>query len=123
MESRDLPIELVLRVLPLTPELTALREAILAESVGDNTRLLTGSAAFTTVDQRVVPNETLKSVVAAAESRAVGHVRAMYASLGDVLHALAENNVEDVLDRFVELGEAAREEGAWQSCVDWFTVV
>src|SRR4051812_47384840 len=123
MSSRDLPIELVFRVLPSTPELTALREAILSESVGDRSRRWTGSAAYSTVDQRVVPSDTLDTIVAAAETRSASQVKAMYTALAGVLSALAENNLEAVVDRFVDLGEAARNDGEWQSCVEWFAVV
>jgi tetratricopeptide (TPR) repeat protein len=123
MPPRDLPIELVFRVLPSTPELAQLREAILSESIGDRNRRWDGSSAYSTVDQRVIPSDALQRVVAAAESAAVADVRALHTSLAGVLGSLAATNLIGVLDRFVELGEAAREEGAWQKCVEWFTVV
>ena len=123
MAPRDLPIELVFRVLPDSPELKTLREAILSESIGDRSRRWNGSAAYSTMDQRVVPSDTLADVIAAAEARSVGQVRSMYASLAGVLDALSDNELHTVLDRFVDLGEAAREEGAWQRCSEWFRVV
>jgi tetratricopeptide (TPR) repeat protein len=122
MNPRDLPIELVFRVLPATPELRALRDAILAESVGDRSRRWEASTAYGTVDQRVVPRENLEQILATAEETAVAQVRAVHASLAGVLTGLASGDTSDVLARFVELGEAAREKGEWRNCVEWFRV-
>jgi hypothetical protein len=121
--SRDLPLELVFRVLPSTPELRALRETILSESVGDRTRRWNGSSAYSTIDQRVIPGDTLDNVIAAAEEKSVNQARAMYEPLAGVLAALSDNNLAAVLDQFVALGEAAREEGAWPRCIEWFSAV
>ena len=123
MAMRDLPIELLFRLLPSNPELAALRDGVLAGSISDPARRWGGSAAFATLDKRVVPADALDAIFEAAEAKTVAYVRALHESLRAAVAGLTADDHGEVLQQLVSLGEAARTEGAWGNCVDWFTIV
>ena len=54
MARPDLPVSLLLRVVPDLAELAVLRRAILAASSADERRAWAGSASYATYEQRVL---------------------------------------------------------------------
>jgi tetratricopeptide (TPR) repeat protein len=123
MPPADLTLDRLFRVLPRTAELAPLREALLAASRPDASRHWSGSAAYATIDQRVLRAEMLDSVFAAAEARSLAHVRTHHAALRLALHSLAEGRSAESLRGLAQLGELAHEQARWEESISYYAVV
>jgi tetratricopeptide (TPR) repeat protein len=123
MASPILPLSLLFRVLPRTAELAGLREAILTASTSNPQDEWKGSSAYSTLDRRVVTEAQLESIFDAAEERSVEHVRTYHRLLRDALRQVAARGDQDALGELQRLGEAAANEGRWETCISYYGVV
>lgn len=122
MRQAELPLEVLFRVLPRTAELAPVRQAILAQAGEDPERKWRGSAAYATVDRRVIGQAAVDAVFQAAESQALDHVRKYHRVLRRALQGLADADPKAALTELMTLGEEAFGTARWEECVSYFSV-
>lgn len=119
----DFSLELLLRLIPLTPEFADVRQELLAGSRADRSRRWSGSNAYSTLDSRVIGAPAVRAIFAAAEARTMERVRALNAAVLDALLAQGGAREADTLDTLADMGEAALADANWSDCAAYYGVV
>jgi tetratricopeptide (TPR) repeat protein len=108
------PLDRLLSVLPDTPDLALLREALLAASLPDPSLSWSSAERYATFDRRVIDPEALQAAVAEARSATIVRVERLYEGVQRVLQAATDGNAQAVVASLVSLGEQTETTGETQ---------
>ena len=120
MARPDLPVSLLLRVVPDLAELAVLRRAILAASSADERRAWAGSASYATYEQRVLSLGEMSAAIRNSYRESVQRTRRIHRTLRRAMAAIALDDGERAIRDVIALAVAAEEQDHWQDAVAFY---
>jgi tetratricopeptide (TPR) repeat protein len=118
--NSSLSLDVLLRLLPETGDLSELRARLQRTAVPDSSAVWSSSGSYSTYDRLQVPADMIEAVVREAEAETIRRVERAHGAMRRVMLALADSQPEAAMTELIALGESCEFSGRIHEALDCY---